>query len=84
MTTKVFPVLNNILQIPVNEFKRFLEPTDFQVSVKIDQVEIEEENCDLDFRELREDEITPEIQAAYKEAKKMPESEWTNITAENS
>ena len=83
MTIKVFPINDNILQIPIDEFKKNLEPKTPNVSIKFDVMEVEED-FDIDFRQLREDEITPEIRSAIEESKKLPESAWSNLTAKNS
>jgi len=54
----------------------FVDLNDF-----LNEVENDEETTaeSLDFRELRDDEITPELAKKFEEAQKMPESEFIDI-----
>lgn len=72
-----FPVSNGVAQIPVQDLEAAIQPY-LKVLQKDNTIELEED-FDIDFRELQEDEITPEIQAAYEEAINAPKDRFVNL-----
>ncbi|MDP3988836.1 MAG: hypothetical protein Q8P93_01225 [bacterium] len=45
-------------------------------------IDNEIEGADIDFRPLKKSEVTPALLKKMKEAKKLPASKFTNLTAE--
>ena len=76
-TATIFPITNDMVQIPVAKLERMLAPL-YDITLKVNQIEIDED-ISPDFRQLDKTEITPKILTAIKEAKEAPESDFVNL-----
>lgn len=68
MQAKTFPISENKITISINELQKLLDKHAFSLSLKKDQVEIQE----IDWEN--------QLLSAYEEAKNAPESDFVELT----